>query len=378
MVFDGPRTPRVDELPAVAELVSLVFDDPAATVLNMADRFPVSLQPVNRDNIYVLFADGRPVSSITTHLETLLIGGCRLRVGTLGMVCTHPDHRGQHHAGTVLQAAYDGLRRKGAAAVLISGWRSLYTASGGARVWPHYEAVVERPALRVIEDASLAVERVSAANRAEVVALHEAEPVRFEWSEPWQRVVLPALMESRVGTGLLVRQGGRAVAAACVLHPVTSSGSPTLLDWFGDRRAAVMAAGRLMTDMKAERMRSAVVEQDAAMVEALTAAGFAFKRFSPPPWTLKVLDFPALLAALAPHVSARLGQGDRLEATAGGFQAGAGGEVYTTPDEPTAVKLLFASPQDREDALGSTPPAVRGLLSRIFPVPLRHYGVNYL
>jgi len=278
----------------------------------------------------------------------------------------------------VLQASYDGLRRKGAVAVLISGWRSLYTASGGARVWPHYEAVVERSALKDLDDGTLTVERVSAANRTELLTLHDAEPVRFEWSEPWRRTVLSALTETKVGTGLMVRRSGRAVAAACVLHPVTSSGAPTLLDWFGDRRAAVMAAGRWMIELKAERMRSVGVEQDVAMVEALTAAGFTLKRLAPPVWTLKVLDFPALLAALSPHMSARLGQGERLEATADGFRAFAGGEAYTTPDEPTAVKLLFAAPQDREEVLRRTPPAVRAMMQRVFPVPLRHYGVNYL
>lgn len=378
-MMDGPRRPRIEELPAVVELVRLVFDDPAGGLLSMPERFPYAMLPENLDNMYALFADGRPVSVMVTEPETLIVGRCRLPVGTLGMVCTHLDHRGRQHAGRVLQAAYDGLRRRGAVVTLISGWRSLYTASGGVRVWPHYEGTIQRAGFRIGDDASLAVERVSAGNRAEWVALHDAEPVRFDWRPAWRDIVLPGLMETKVGTGLLVRRGGRAVAAACVLNPVVRSWPHMLLDWFGERRAAVVAASRLMGELGIERLRTLVVEQDAAMVEALAAAGFTMKRLRPCPWTIKVLDFAGLLAGLGPHLSERLGGGGAsISATETGLRVRAGGAEYVTGDEATAARIMFALPEETEETLGGAPAAVRQVLRRVFPVPLRHYGVNYL
>jgi hypothetical protein len=58
------------------------------------------------------------------------VGAARLRLYSLGSVCTHLDHRGKGYAGLLLEQALNHIDRAGASLLLVSGDRSLYRRAG--------------------------------------------------------------------------------------------------------------------------------------------------------------------------------------------------------------------------------------------------------
>jgi predicted N-acetyltransferase YhbS len=373
------RRARSEDYEAVVELIEQIFTPPEAGAASMVRRFPHALSRANVENLYLIERDGRPVSAMATELETVAIGDLRLPVGTLGMVCTHEDHRGHRYAGEVLEAACDGLRQEGAVAVMISGWRTLYTATGGARVFPMFEASVTCDQLQAAADPSLDVQPVTPDTIDELVALHDAEPRRFLWTDDWQKVVLPGLLMSDIGTGYLVRRGGRTVAAASVLKPFAAGQPHGLLAWYGDREAVVAALGRMAGADRAETVRCHFLIHDTAFHATARAAGFDIRRHIPGKWTLRVLDFPRLLDHLRGYLSAALGeQASALQATGDGFRVRLGNAAYEIPDIWAATKILFAMADEVEDNLRAVPEAIRDLFARALPVPLPAFGLNYI
>lgn len=373
------RRARDEDYEAVVELIEQIFTPDATCPTSMVRRFPHALSRANVENLYLLERDGRPISAMATEMETVAVGDLRLGVGTLGMVCTHEDYRGHRYAGEVLDAACRGLRERGAVAVMISGWRTLYTATGGARVFPMLEAVIRCDRLPATADPSLDVRPVSADTVGELVALHDAEPRRFLWTDPWRKVTLPGLLMSDLGTGYRVRRGGRTVAAAVLLMPYAPGQPYQLLDWYGDREAVVSALGRMADPERASTLGCRFMTHDAAFHAAAREAGFDIRRHIPGKWTLRVLDFPRLFDQIKGRFSAALGEhAAAFEATDEGFRVRLGDAEYDTPDIHVATRILFAANDELEDNLRAVPQTIRDLVARALPIALPKFGLNYI
>ena len=140
--------------------------------------------------------------------------------------------------------------------------------------------------------------------------------------------------------------------------------------------AALAPAAR---DAGAAQLACRLVSYDGRMVRLLEAAGFDVRRTQPSQRTVKVLDFGRLIDCLRPHLARTLGdRAGAVAATDCGLRIALSGGEYATPDEATAARLLFALPDESADRLAEMPPQVRDLVGRAFPVPLRHYGLNYI
>lgn len=377
--MEGPRFARPEELPAIIELAEHVFCDLENLPRSMARRFPLFLSQANLEHMVVAMADGRAASFMGSDLRTFVTRGCRIPCGLLGAVCTHEDFRGRGLAGRSLELTYRRLKDRGAAMVWISGGRRLYWASGGATCWPLYVGSAQRGRLAAVADPSLEVEPLGEPNLPEMVSLHDAEPVRFEWRPPWLPLVPLALQQSGTVVSWLIRREGRAVAAACLREPDRRKDSAELLDWFGDRRAMTAALARIAGELGVGNVSSRYTSYDGRLAALMADAGFEARRMKPAYWTLKVLDFARLLDCLRPHLERSLAdETGAFEAAGQGIRITAGGQIYTASDEPTAVRILFALPDEYEEAAAAMPPAVRRLVARALPVPLRHYGLNYI
>ncbi|NIA21384.1 MAG: GNAT family N-acetyltransferase [Anaerolineaceae bacterium] len=71
----------------------------------------------------------------------------------------------------------------------------------------------------------------------------------------------------------------------------------------------------------------------------------------------------------------------RTGAAAGVFamlQWRADAAAYDSPDEATAVQTIFAVPEVYQEKITDCPPPVREALRRTLPVPVRHYGLNFI
>jgi len=378
--MDGPRMARPEELPAIIELAEHVFSAEFGRPTAMVRSFPYMFSEANIDNLYVTYERDNPVSFIGTDRQDYVACGCRIPVACLGAVCTHKDYRRRGLASTLLELAYRRSRRKGCLIVTISGGIDLYYrtgAAGGVFAMLHWQADTETFA--AADDSSLAIEPLSEANLPEMIALNAAEPFHFDWRDDWVRVVALGRHTGDMGRGYVIRRGDQPLAAACLDGPDPKTGAANLSDWFGDRGAVIAVMGRMLKDMGATLVRSRVVRQDEQMLEALRRAGVQPECKIPWPWPIKVLDFAGLLQALRPHLESTLGNlAEAIQPTERGISIQVGDTAYEAPDEATAVQMIFAVPEVYQERIADCPQPVRGVLRRAFPIPVRHYGLNFI
>jgi predicted N-acetyltransferase YhbS len=74
--------------------------------------------------------DGRVVAHLAVQLRAVRLGENLLTIAGIADVATDPDHRGQGHAATLLQAALATARQSPARHVLLFGTAKLYPAAG--------------------------------------------------------------------------------------------------------------------------------------------------------------------------------------------------------------------------------------------------------
>ncbi len=124
---EGPRLVRREELDDLADLAAVSF---GGVVRPRRGRRRRRVEA--RSGSYVIARDGKPVSHIRVVYNVLSLNGCRLKIASIGGVCTHPDYRGQGIASTLLDHCVQVAADAGASLLLISGERGLYRRAGVA------------------------------------------------------------------------------------------------------------------------------------------------------------------------------------------------------------------------------------------------------
>ena len=102
--YEGPRTPNPAEYGATMKLERSIFFKDNPSYMDAVKRWPMYLRRDLWENTFAMFYQGQPVSAICRLTRDIVFAGHVLRIGFVGGVCTHPDHRGKGLAGTVLDA----------------------------------------------------------------------------------------------------------------------------------------------------------------------------------------------------------------------------------------------------------------------------------
>ena len=79
---------------------------------------------------HVLRHDGRIIAHLAVQLRVVRLSEDLLTVAGIADVATDPNHRGQGHAATLLQAALAAARQSPASHALLFGTAGLYPAAG--------------------------------------------------------------------------------------------------------------------------------------------------------------------------------------------------------------------------------------------------------
>lgn len=82
------------------------------------------------DQSFGAFEDGKLVSFMGLVPAIVRIGSARLKVYSLGSVCTHSDYRGRGYASQILEKIQEHVKESGASILFVSGDRSLYRRIG--------------------------------------------------------------------------------------------------------------------------------------------------------------------------------------------------------------------------------------------------------
>jgi len=376
--YSGPKHALPGQLCDVVALSSRVFES------DMGAEFPLLFDVERLDQLLIYDLDGIPVSLVGMTLDDTSLLGCPVRVACIGSVCTDPAHRGAGLAGLLMDAAVTQAAAGGAAIMLISGGRSLYTRRGAFSEgrFPSYD--ICRGALPPADPSAL-VEPVTETTVGDVLRLFETEPIRFRRDPAdYGRRIRCGIMVCAPAATYAVRRAGELVAALSVNVPATPEDAIVVREAAGSRSAVLAALVGLVRHHPASSIRVETYGSDHSMRDLCQALGVA-PRWESFPGTVKVLDIERLWSDFAPLVAGRIGPGNRKairvwaeadELRVHRLVFELGRETVEIDGDRSVVATLFGS-MDSEPLAGMVGP-LADLLRQALPFPLPRYGLNFV
>jgi len=327
-----------------------------------------------RSGAWVVARDGRLVSHIRIAYNTILLYGCRVKIASIGGVCTHPDYRGQRIATILLDHCITEGARAGASLLLISGGRGLYRRAHAVDAGPTLEA---RLTPTSVEPTSppLTVRRGTPEDWFACASLYQSEPVRFVRRADFFR---HAFEHSHRETWVIDSNGSPAAYVVLSRHWGTSPENRRRIaaEYAGSRAALADALPALFEVGGYEQIEFAVPTHDRELAGIFARLGLGLRPGTLEDHTIRVLDVHRLMRRLGPYVAARL---PRLQARRLSFVQEEDGCIFRLGDEDVGLS------QAKSAALvlgGPKAPKVPGELGRVlaslFPVPFPMPGMNYV
>jgi predicted N-acetyltransferase YhbS len=375
-----PRGCREEELPALVALANRVFRGERPG--DMSAEYPLVFGRDNLDGMRIIPGDRGPVAHVGVCVRDAHLLGARVRVASIGAVCTDPDHRGRGCASALMEDAKRFARERGASLMLISGGRGLYHRLGYATVGRFHRYRLDRsltgkPTAPAVE---LGVHR--AEEPSQVAALYQAEPVRFMRSaSDWQRLMSAGMLMNAAADLVTVGHEGHLVAYMGVQRPADDAAAADRVirvqEIAGARQAIAAALPDLLERYDAAAVSVTVQPTDQEFAFLARERGWlpSTASFS---GTLGVIDPAALMDALRPLLAERCAAELRIQATEQGVMFSLGADRLAAAAPGPLAALLFGG--ETEEAL-SAPRAEGALgeaLATLFPLPLFWYGYNYV
>lgn len=381
--FSGPRTPREDEEQACAELVYRVFfADRFPDFLSGASTWPMVLREGAVKDTFAMFDGDKPVSLIHRFERDVIVHGCKLRIGFVGFVCTHPDYRGRGLASTILAATVNKFRNDSVDFVCISGDRAMYRRAGARPVGGRSEFVVNPENVGNMKKSSPKVSvRTAALEDAELLAsIYDREPIRF--IRPLSDYEIVLKYRHCVGQTcefIVVGDGAEEDAYLLVASPKNQEGksSRTVFEYAGERHLVLGAICQLAQETE---LRVKVEGKDllGKMLTELGIKGIPIRK----PGTIAVPNFAETMLKLVPFFSSLLPAS--LVQT---FDFAFGNERYVAwcesgileiDGETNMVWTLLGAPPGESVSNVRVVGKMRELYQRCLPIPLPSLEMNMI
>jgi GNAT superfamily N-acetyltransferase len=384
--FDGPRLAHRDEWLGCARLEQRCFGGPQP---DPADKPPASARSPRHGGTYVIAHGGEPVSQISIFHHRLRVYDGQIRIGSIGGVCTDPEYRGLGLAGQLMQHCTRQLAEEGARLMVISGARGLYTRLGNA-LSGHYLSFSLEPTQAHPSPSDLRLRPATRADAIRCSALYQAEPVHFvrklaRYNElalqhdnyihaEWWVIEHAENVEAYLMTGIPWEDMGQPEAG--IRH---------VSEYAGSRLTLAEAASMLLAQGSIKHISWPVAWQDADLIHLLQARGFTATPITLPEHTMRIINFPALMADLRPILQARLSpalqRGLRFEQS-GPLLGGSGDDRFTirrgtdhlTLDGAAMTRLVMG---DDQTLAVDAPGALADVVAALFPLPSFLPGLNY-
>ena len=398
--MEGPRGTRRKELTKVVELLHLVFRTSGGMPATIPQQYPLLFNAANLDNLRIILDDGKPVSHVGIQEVEAFIYGCRIRVGTIGGVCTHPEYRGRGLATMVLADSMRKMVEDGVDVVLISGIRGLYSRVGCAVAGRVHRFRIMREDAERLPSQSMELLPLNEPHTTDLIEAYQKEPVRFHRTLEDFKVLLQAPCPGPMGAteytkrNLLVGDGLNFLGYLVVQMPrevhKDEVKASSIIEYGGARRAIAGALKLLLEQYGVKELNFAVPAHDRDLLFILRQAGITIPKTTNFPGTLKLLNLPNLLRNIRPYLEERLGKKTMerfgIEKHDKGFAFHFDHESITIKNEKDLTGLVFGIPDiispKHEPYLpkiqisrkkGKLPQA----LQRVFPLPTLLYGLNY-
>ncbi len=208
--------------------------------------------------------------------------------------------------------------------------------------------------------------------------MHEAEPVRFRRGvQELGTLLRTGRLRCKPSRTWVVEAADSPTAYMCALEPEQSHGVRCV--WIhelaGSRSAALSCLPQLFQEYGVDRIYIETTAADAEMVSlcrdyGLQSAPHSFQG------TIKIIDREGFFGALQ-GANRRAQDGPELQVEAGPVTAfRLEGDTLSFSTDPELALLAFGSMECRVPE--PAPGALQGALARLFPLPLMHYGLDYI
>lgn len=376
--YEGPRPIRPEEHEAVRELSRSIFFPDRQPSQEGPRTWPMALHPDVRANSLAIFYGGLPVSTTCSLERDVSLCGARLRLGYIGGVCTHPDHRKRGLAGALFAASFQRFREHGVDFVYISGTRPLYYAVGANHIGSFSLFTVPPSALA--GGPAVALRRATLEDAPLLCRLNERDGVHMaRTSCDYELLLQHGYCAGRPCQFLIIEVEG--VPAGYLFGwSLEREGERQLhvLELRGERLAIRSALGLLAEE--GSHVRVEVPRGD--LLEALLRARGLVSEPGRTPGTLKLLDFCSVMAKLHPYFASHLGA--ELAASLRFLEAGnrylmlADRGAFTIDGETNLLWTLLGAPAG-ETASGVTATgSLSDLSERCLPLPLPSVYLNLI
>lgn len=377
--MEGPRPVRNEELSQVLELINSVFRTSGGLAPTMGEEFPLLLSEKNSPNMRVIFEEGRPVSNVNYYPATVSIRGARVRVASVGSVCTHPDYRGKNYASMLLDDVESSMVQEGTEIMLVSGTRNLYLRRNCVRAGGFFECTIssdDTKAWDCADDVELL--EINEGNIREAANIYTNEPVRFdrtfdEYKGFFKGAMTPWGRYSYVSYLINIRQ-----RPAAYIFAQLEEGKSTayIREFAGDRSLVLKGLDRLIKRHGLDRIQLVVHKQDvlAALLEALNIE----LKDRDQQGTVKILNFPSLTNSLKPYMRLYLPDetvdGLRFGTSGSKYVFELGNEAVTINGMNVLCQLLFGEAGQEAGLEGlmaelDSKPRLKEILGSVFPIP---------
>ncbi len=134
------RGTKREEWPEVVRLIEQVFGDLEGEELeeSVASGWPGCLLACSEtlDTHRIAVKDGVVVSHVDVIIREAKYGAGKFRLGGIGAVCTHPDHRKRGHASALMQHTVEYMTKIGLPFTALTGIHNYYDRFGYTTLWP--------------------------------------------------------------------------------------------------------------------------------------------------------------------------------------------------------------------------------------------------
>ena len=383
--YIGPLTPSPDQLAPIIALLNGIFY--ASKPFKVTDEFPLLFCREGLKQLRIFTRDSKPVAHAATIINEVSAFGCRVRVACLGAVCTVEADRGHSLAGQLVDDAVRRAASAGAAIMLISGHRQLYTRRGAHKVGRFFKYTI--PVDSLAQHKELSVTKLSAKDCERALQLYQAEPIHFcRTVEQYTSQTSTGFVMNRKGKTYLVRQGNNSLAVLTVWHRRSSDNDSqtniSTVEFAGSRTALLSGLPEICRDYNAAGTDVISYTPDNDLLGACRDPEIEPQEV-PFSFTVKLLDAQQLWQDFEPLLAERIGldrlseislhpQADEMEIHTLTFRADSG--EFTVRGSQEVLASLFGSTElaplaQASGQLGQT-------LRQALPLPLPQYGLNFL
>jgi predicted N-acetyltransferase YhbS len=377
--LEGPRSLRASEQGASQRLARLCFGE------GVHEDEPVAgYRPAWRESIEVIAHRGVPVAQIGIYHSKVKVYGSQFRVASIGGVGTHPDYRRLGLGTRLLDHCTRKLTADGARLMLISGTRGLYKRAGCVPA-QQFERLTLKPHELQLSMPWVSMRSASAADAGVCAGIYQAEPAHFQRRvEDFVRHLHRAESDGDTGNWI-VELGGRPVAYLFAAVPWGRRPEDAvremvvLGEYAGSRLAVAGGLVQVLSRPDVAELALAVPWWDVDLLQLLKSHGATSHSTPLVGHTMRIVDWPGLMADLTGYIAQRLpqaeGRGLTCDQTGDRYTLSRGQErVELSGAEMT--QLVMGMPEGEAKGTALPGGALGATMQALFPLPSFRPGLN--